>query len=188
MPRGRRKTNYASFFLSHVREEKGVFVLLESLRTPVINGSGSIHCDIYGLVFRSIAERFKVELSRTPNATYNGVLNPEEAIPTLSQYDALVLPTFYSAEGHPGVLVEAMIAGVPVITTAHRSIPELVQDRVNGLLTPPKDVQRLAQAIHLLDSDRQLLADMAKQNWEMRTHYAATEIIPVILRLMDIEI
>ncbi len=175
-------------FLGHVREEKGVIVLLESLRTPPINGNGSIHCDIFGLVFQSFAERFKAELNRTPNATYKGVINPEEAVPTLSQYDALVFPTHYQGEGHPGVLMEAMMAGIAVITTNHRSIPELVQDRVNGLLIPPNNVQRLAQAIHLLDSDRKMLADMAKQNWEMRKNYAASNIIPDILQLMDIQI
>jgi glycosyltransferase involved in cell wall biosynthesis len=81
-----------------------------------------------------------------------------------------------------------MIAGIPVITTAHRSIPELIQDRVNGLLIPTNNAQGLAQAIHLLDSDRQLLADLAIQNWEMRINYSATHVIPVILRLMGIDI
>lgn len=175
-------------FLGHVREEKGVFVLLESLRTPPINSNGSIHCDIFGLVFQSIEDRFNAEVSHTPNATYKGVINPEDAVPILSQYDALVFPTHYQGEGHPGVIMEAMMAGIAVITTAHRSIPELVQDRVNGLLVPPLDSNGLAQAIHLIDSDRQLLADMAKQNWEMRKHHAATDVIPDILHLMDIQI
>lgn len=175
-------------FLGHVREEKGVFVLLESLRTPPINGNGSIQCDIFGLVFQSIEDRFISELSHTPNATYKGVINPEDAVPTLSQYDVLVFPTHYQGEGHPGVVMEAMMAGIAVITTAHRSIPELVQDRVNGLLIHPLDSKELAQAIHLLDSDRKMLADMAMQNWEMRKNYAASNVIPDILQLMDIDI
>jgi glycosyltransferase involved in cell wall biosynthesis len=98
------------------------------------------------------------------------------------------LPTFYSGEGHPGVIVEAMIAGIPVITTAHRSIPEIVKDGFNGLLVPPLDSMGLAQAIHLLNSDRKMLADMGKQNWEMRKNYAASDVVPDILQLMDIQI
>ena len=147
-----------------------------------------IHCDIFGPIYRSNSERYKAELNRTSNATYKGVLNPEKAIPTLCQYDALVLPTFYSGEGHPCVLVETMIAGIPVITTAHRSIPELIQDGFNGLLVPPLDSTGLAQAIHLLDSNRLLLADMGKNNWEMRINYSATDVIPDILRIMGIDI
>ena len=175
-------------FLGHVREEKGIFVLLESLHTPPISRNGSIQCDIFGPIYRSISERFKAELVKTPNASYKGVLNPEDAIPTLCQYDALVLPTFYSGEGHPGVIVEAMIAGIPVITTAHRSIPELVQEGFNGLLVPPLDSRGLAQAIHKLDSNRLLLADMGKNNWEMRINYSATDVIPDILRIMGIDL
>lgn len=175
-------------FLGHVREEKGIFVLLESLRMPPINNNGSIQCDIFGLIFQSIEERFNDEVSHTPNTSYKGVINPEEAVPTLMQYDALVFPTHYQGEGHPGVIMEAMMAGITVITTAHRSIPELVQDRVNGLLVPPLNPKGLAQAIHLLDSDRQLLEDMAEQNWEMRKNYAASKKIPEILQLMDIQI
>jgi glycosyltransferase involved in cell wall biosynthesis len=81
-----------------------------------------------------------------------------------------------------------MIAGTPVITTAHRSIPELIQDGFNGLLVPPLDSTGLAQAIHLLDSNRLLLADMGKNNWEMRINYSATDVIPDILRIMGIDI
>lgn len=175
-------------FLGHVREEKGIFVLLESLRTPLILGNGSIQCDIFGPIYRSSSEIFKAELNRTPNANYKGVLNPEVVIPTLSQYDALILPTFYSGEGHPGVILEAMIAGIPVITTDHRSIPELVQDNCNGMLVPPLDSKSLAEAIRSLDTNRQLLADMAKQNWEERINYSATDVIPDILRIMDIDV
>ena len=42
-------------YLSQVRQEKGVFVLLESLRAPGIPNNGSIHCDIYGPVFPAIS-------------------------------------------------------------------------------------------------------------------------------------
>ena len=175
-------------YLSQVREEKGIFVLLESLRTSRIRGNGSIHCDIYGPVFPSISDRFETELSWTPNATYKGVVKPEEAVATLSQYDAFVFPSFWLGEGHPGVLMEAMMAGISVIATNHRSIPELVQDRVNGILAQPKDVQSLAEAIFLLYSDRQLMKDMARRNWEIRIRHAATTVVPVILQLMGLDL
>jgi colanic acid/amylovoran biosynthesis glycosyltransferase len=48
-------------------------------------------------------------------------------------------------EGQPVVLMEAMRAGVPLVTTAIAAIPELVQDA--GILVPPSDPQALADAI-----------------------------------------
>lgn len=55
-------------------------------------------------------------------------------------------------DGIPNVLVEAMALGLPVVSTNVSGIPELVTNRVNGLLAPQKDPEALAQAIaELLD-------------------------------------
>lgn len=64
------------------------------------------------------------------------LLKPEHRPQLISEYDALVLPTYYDTEGHPGVLIEAMHAGVPVITTQVRTFPELITHGVNGFLLP----------------------------------------------------
>lgn len=53
-------------------------------------------------------------------------------------------------DGIPNVLVEAMAMGIPVISTRISGIPELVQDGTNGLLVPPQQPARLAQAIEWL--------------------------------------
>jgi glycosyltransferase involved in cell wall biosynthesis len=50
-------------------------------------------------------------------------------------------------DGIPNVLVEAMAAGAPVITTDVSGIPELVQDGENGVLIPPGDADRLAESV-----------------------------------------
>jgi glycosyltransferase involved in cell wall biosynthesis len=53
-------------------------------------------------------------------------------------------------DGIPNVLVEAMAAGLPVVSTAVSGIPELVTDGCDGLLVPPEDPARLAAAIRAL--------------------------------------
>jgi colanic acid/amylovoran biosynthesis glycosyltransferase len=50
-------------------------------------------------------------------------------------------------EGIPGTLVEAMGAGLPVISTHHAGIPEVVDDGETGLLVNEGDVKGLAEAI-----------------------------------------
>jgi glycosyltransferase involved in cell wall biosynthesis len=64
-------------------------------------------------------------------------------------------------DGIPNVLVEAMAAGVPVVTTRVSGIPELVEDGVNGLLVQPDDPEELAAALLRLDSDSKLGARLA---------------------------
>jgi glycosyltransferase involved in cell wall biosynthesis len=55
-------------------------------------------------------------------------------------------------DGIPNVLVEAMATGLPVVTTPISGIPELVRHGETGLLVPPRDPRRLADALgHLLE-------------------------------------
>ncbi len=61
---------------------------------------------------------------------------------------------------HPGdpepfglVNVEAMAMGKPVVAFAHGALPEIVVDRVTGLLVPPGDEDAMAQAVLALLQD-----------------------------------
>ncbi|HEB87286.1 MAG TPA: glycosyltransferase, partial [Gammaproteobacteria bacterium] len=53
-------------------------------------------------------------------------------------------------EGIPTVLMEAMATGLPVISTLHSGIAELVDDGVSGRLVAERDVDGLAEAIREL--------------------------------------
>jgi glycosyltransferase involved in cell wall biosynthesis len=61
--------------------------------------------------------------------------------------DVVVLPSRAVVETLPLSLLEAMAAGVPVVASAVGSVPEIVHDRVTGLLIPPADAVALAGAI-----------------------------------------
>ena len=55
-------------------------------------------------------------------------------------------------EGIPVVLMEAMAIGLPVVTSWHSGIPELVQDGISGLLVAERDVDGLAdRLLYLLE-------------------------------------
>jgi len=60
-------------------------------------------------------------------------------------YDALVLPTIF--EGFGLVIVEAMAAGLPVITTPHSMGPEVIKQDKNGYIIPIRDETALETAI-----------------------------------------
>ncbi len=48
------------------------------------------------------------------------------------------------------VFAEAQAMGVPVVSTRHGGIPEVVFDRVTGLLAPERDHEALADSLCLL--------------------------------------
>jgi glycosyltransferase involved in cell wall biosynthesis len=62
-----------------------------------------------------------------------------------------VLPSYL--EGLPMSLLEAMAAGLPVITTPVGGIPDVVTDGTEGLLIKPRDAAALARAMATLIED-----------------------------------
>jgi glycosyltransferase involved in cell wall biosynthesis len=71
---------------------------------------------------------------------------PDDVSAAMADADALVLPTQWAKEGHPGVVLEAFACGRPVIASRWNGIPDLV-DASCGVLIPPGDAQALAAAI-----------------------------------------
>ena len=65
-------------------------------------------------------------------------------------------------EGIPVALMEAMAAGVAIITTRHSGIPELVEDQVSGLLAEERDVPGLVEALRRLCSEPELPARLTR--------------------------
>lgn len=86
-------------------------------------------------------------------AKYKGALSPDQIFDTLESYDVLVLPSYFEGEGYPGIIIESLAIGIPVIATHWMALPEVIQDGSNGLLVPIKDAQALAEAIKTFSLD-----------------------------------
>ena len=65
-------------------------------------------------------------------------------------------------EGIPGAIVEAMAAGLPVISTYHAGIPYIINHKETGLLVNEWDIQRLVEGILQLATDSYLRAQIGK--------------------------
>lgn len=65
-------------------------------------------------------------------------------------------------EGIPVAIMEAMAMGLPVISTLHSGIPELVTDQRCGLLVAERDVEGLAKAINYLVQNPDRWPDMGR--------------------------
>jgi len=84
--------------------------------------------------------------------------------PWFAAADVSVLPSFY--EGLPMTVLESLAAGCPVVATAVDGTPEIVVDGETGLLVPPGDSERLAEAIGRMLRDRQFALNTARAGRE----------------------
>ena len=73
----------------------------------------------------------------------------------------VVLPSTSDAEAFSIVLVESMASGRPIIGTNIGGTPQVIEHGENGLLVPPKDPQKLAEAIEQVLSDEMLAIRLA---------------------------
>jgi glycosyltransferase involved in cell wall biosynthesis len=76
-----------------------------------------------------------------------------------------VLPSLFG-EGMPMVVLEAMAAGLPVVSTRVEGIPQVVRDGRDGLLVEPGNPNRLAEALALIAGgvmDTEAMGDSAWQ-------------------------
>lgn len=138
-------------FVGRLAGVKGVPVLLDAIgrlrhRHPQLHltliGDGP---DRASLEARVSAEGLNEVVS------FLGYRSQDEVAAELARTDVFVLPSF--AEGVPVVLMEAMAAQVPVVTTQIAGVPELVEDGTSGRLVPPGDSEALAKALSELLSD-----------------------------------
>ena len=85
---------------------------------------------------------------------FEGLLEPAEVAEQMRSCRCLLLPSKTAcdgdSEGCPVVVQEAQIAGLPVISTFHAGIPEVVIDGTTGVLCQEGDVLAMASAIEML--------------------------------------
>ncbi len=79
-----------------------------------------------------------------------GPVYGEEKARLLRSVDVFVFPTRYKHENFPLVNLEAMSAGLPVISTTQGCVRDQVDDGITGILVPPGDIHALVQAMEEL--------------------------------------
>jgi colanic acid/amylovoran biosynthesis glycosyltransferase len=91
----------------------------------------------------------------------------EEIVKLLGESDLLLAPSVTAKngdqEGIPVVIMEAMAMGLPVISTEHTGIPELVKNNVSGFIVPERDVDAIVEKIAYLIHHPNSIYEMGKE-------------------------
>lgn len=172
-------------FMARINKTKGyetIFQAIEKLK----NSPGKVTMTFYGQIaeedkadFLNLLEQFK------DIAAYKGALKPEEIHQTLSKYDVMLLPTKYYTEGFPGSILDAYIAGIPVIVTEWKHSHEFVDEGNTGFIVPFGDcVDDLVERIEQLAKDRVMLLNMKQKAQKECLKYSEDQAWKVISKYL----
>lgn len=146
--------------VGQLQERKGLSYLVEACgilrdrRTQFecrIIGEGPLRANLQEQIQRLGLEKF-VHLV--------GALPHEEVIAQYQEAMIFALPAILGKDGDrdgiPNVILEALSIGLPVVSTAHSGIPEVIEEGVDGLLVPPEDAKALSAALERLICDPEI--------------------------------
>ena len=131
--------------------------------------------------FRRRLEAEAEELGVRDRVTFAGYRPADEVLPAL---DVLVLPSW--TEGMPITVLEAMAHGKPVVATPVGGTAEVVVDGETGLLVPPRNPERLAEAIGRILADPALARRFGEAGRaRVRAHFSADAMARRVLAIYD---
>jgi len=137
-------------------EKKGVAFGIEAVARLISNGKRILYLVVGDGLLRDSLQEMIDRLGVVPHVKLLGWKTQEEVRLLLREAHILIAPSITSSDGNqegiPNVVKEAMASGLPVISTLHSGIPELVTDGVSGFLVPERDAKSLADSLaHLID-------------------------------------
>lgn len=166
LPTRSASSGFRILFLGNLFEDKGVIDLIDAVHALAGKLPAPITLSLVG-GWPDETTRRKIETriaSLPANVTCPAPAPAygEAKWQLLADHDVFAFPSYYSSENLPLVIIEAMAAGLPVIASDWRGIRSLVEDRVTGLLVPPRDVPELTEALESLARDPALCASIQK--------------------------
>lgn len=179
----RTHTTIRFVFLARITPFKGVKIIFEAISIlQKENYKNRFTVTFYGPIDPSFTEEFYSGLPKC--AEYKKFLNiikePEQSYEILSGYHCMLFPTYWPSEGFPGTLIDAFIAGLPVIASDWNMNSEVITNYDNGLLIPPKDAPALAKAMKLIIDNPSLAERMAINARRKASNYDIEKVWPLI--------
>jgi colanic acid/amylovoran biosynthesis glycosyltransferase len=167
-----RTSTFSIFTVARFSEKKGLAFAIRSL--ALLKNKVKFHYTIAGFgELRQSLQNLVTELGLNDSVSFVGAINSLQVKEYMLATDVFLQPSITAdngdMEGVPVAIMEAMAMGRVIVSTFHSGIPELIIDNEHGLLAEEKDVEGLAEKIHLLynnDTLQQKLAIQARKRIE----------------------
>jgi glycosyltransferase involved in cell wall biosynthesis len=171
-------------FIARFIREKGLLDLLRASRIVLDSGRVfKLYCVGDGPV-RVQAEALASELGLGDSVEFTGQISEEEATRYYLQCAILVLPTYHQ-EGFPMTILQAVAAGMPIITTKIRAAADHLAEPANCLWVEPRNPAALAERIRRLLDDPRLQLSMRDNNLALAADFAVETVATEYLRIFS---
>ena len=145
-------------YLGKVQDSKGIDTLLKAYKLLIVDHENTTLTIVgTGPNFDKYVSMAK-ELGISDRVTFTGA--KVEVKEYLSKADIFVFTSL--SEGFPNVVIEAMDAGLPVISTPAGDVPVIVKDGVSGYIIDYNAPEQLKERIELFINSPQLIAKYGK--------------------------
>ena len=170
-------------FIGRISKPKGILEIIEATNVLKVNNpSLNFQVDFYGPMEEDI------EFPENLPIAYRGYLdimnNQLESYAILSEYSCMLFPTYWMGEGFPGVIIDAYVAGLPVIATDWNMNKEVVEDGKTGIIIPIKDAKALASAMLKMMENPEMVATMRQNSLSKAKDYHVDAVWPKIEKLI----
>jgi len=153
-------------FLSNINESKGIRTLMTAI-PKVLGTSPDVLFILAGPWQDQSVEKEVLEFVERrgirESVRWTGPVYGKDKENLLASSDIFVFPSHYPLEAMSLVVLEAMRAGLPVITSDIGSLPEVVVDGKTGFIVPPKDAEKLTEKIIRLVKEPELRRQMGQE-------------------------
>lgn len=151
---------YKFVFLSRIHPDKGIGEIQKACDLLIRKGYGErFSVDFYGKIENNYKSDFARIIDGNEHLSYRGYLDLTEVdgYKKLSSYDVMLFPTYWDGEGFPGIVIDANIAGVPIIASDWSLNKDVIKDNITGVIIPVHDYNALAYAMKdFIDEKRDL--------------------------------
>lgn len=172
-------------FLSNLMKEKGIFELLEALKILEEKGI-DYEAKIAGNIDPMHKKRTENYFKTLKNTQYIGVVHGEEKKALLLWGNIFTLATYYSMEGQPISILEAMATGNLVLTTNHAGIPDVFKDTVNGFYVEKNNAESIVEKIKYTIENSETSNKIKMHNYNSaKKKYRVENFINNIIKIFD---
>lgn len=162
-------------FLSRMVTEKGVNELMRAFM-GVCGNYRDAHLIMAGDgPARSELESFVSNNGLGDRVEFTGYVHGEDKLALFGRASIFVLPSY--SEGCPVSVLEAMAAGLAVVSTGVGAVPDILRDGINGCLLESHEPRLIEQALNTLLSDVALVKSMSEKNVEYAWSHFESKIV-----------